>query len=326
MRATAVVAAALGSVALVGGTQAQAVDGDSATGASASASASASTDAAGEAAASSAPSASASTSALPSASAGTSTSPSASPEPSHTPGAVGDLPRPSPGKECREYPFGENSVRSELRGLPGTIVAGSGWHEFGYRATNISDRTLAQVDLNIDLGVVRSDGVTDVDQLLLTLQWFDVADQTWKKAPKEIANYGLFAGARDLRAGEYVDARMRIRVENGAPAASAYFFTVGYSLGVEGKCGHGAAYRWDFKVVPAGTPPVSGGSSPRPVPATHPSASASPVPAPDRVSLPVAGRLASTGSSDDTPLLTALGTGAVLLGTGTVVLARRRTR
>lgn len=246
-------------------------------------------------------------------------------QPSHTPTTgVSKLPTPGIG-ECKQFPADEDSVRTSLRGLPARIVAGSGWHEFTYRALNISDRTLERVNLDMELGTV-DHRVSDISELLLTVEWFDTANGQWRTTTERGKDlWGYFAGAKNIKAGEYVDARMRIKVDAKAPAAAGFFFTFGYSMGEgDGRCGSGDLYQWDFTIDTAGTKPTKDDAKGKPVKPGTPGAQNRPIPQGDRTELPVSGRLAETGSSSTAPVVAAIGAAAVAAGGGALFTARRR--
>ncbi|MFE3526617.1 LAETG motif-containing sortase-dependent surface protein [Streptomyces sp. NPDC059161] len=249
-------------------------------------------------------------------------------QPTRTPTTeVSKLPTPGLG-ECKQYPADEDSVRTSLRGLPNKIVAGSGWHEFTYRALNISDRTLERVNLDMELGTV-DHRVSDISELLVTVEWFDTPSGKWRTTTERGKDlWGYFAGAKNIKASEYVEARMRIKVDGKAPAAAGFFFTSGYSMGEgDGRCSFGELVQWDFTIVPAGTKPTKdpNDAKGKPVKPGGPGTPQTrPVAQGDRTELPVSGRLAETGSSSTTLVVAAVGAAAVAAGSGALYIARRR--
>ncbi|MGW4894314.1 LAETG motif-containing sortase-dependent surface protein [Kitasatospora sp. NPDC004240] len=330
--ATAAVATVMGSATLMAAPLASAT-GSSLTAASPSTTPTASASA--SASASPSASASASTSAQPSASASPTASTSARPSSSASPSAgatvtpsttptPSDLKTPFPD-QCEAWPADENSVQTSLRGLPGNIVAGSGWHEFTYRATNISKRTLTQVDIDLHLGTV-DPRVKDVEDLMVTVEWWDASAGQWKNADRGAETWGFFASARNIGAGQYADAKMRIMVDGKAPASSGFFLTAGFSMGKEGNCSFGDVYLFGFEIAAAGGK-ASGGD------ATGKTVKVSDLKGVDelrgkgkgpRAALTTGGNLAETGSSSATPVIAGVGAATLLAGAATVVVLRRR--
>ncbi|MFB7613183.1 LAETG motif-containing sortase-dependent surface protein [Kitasatospora sp. NPDC056181] len=346
--ASAATAVVLGSVALATApaASATATTGPTAT-SSASPSASATSAAPASPAASGSPSAAAPTgSASPSASAsasatkppkgtpsaGASTgsaSPSAGPSTPTSGATPSDLKTAFPS-ECKNWPVADKRpIDTSLPGLPSKLEAGSGWHEFTYRASNTTSQTLIQVDLDLHMG---TDGlaVKDVSELLVTVEWYDSAAKQWKNAYR-YDEWGFFATARTIKAGEYVEAKMRIKADAKAPTANGFFLTSGYSLSENGDCDFGHVNLFKFTVNAAGTP-AGKPEDAKPTPVTPADAAALPgvtkagkdVPRNERTQLPVAGRLAETGSSSATPVIAGVGAATLLAGTAAVVLLRRR--
>lgn len=147
----------------------------------------------------------------------------------------------------------EERGKTGLLGLPGTIVAGSGWHEFTYRVTNVSAVTVMETDLSIYLGTA-DPKIDDVSELGVTVEWFDPRSGAWK--PVEGEGAGVFdnqdfATLAGVEPGEHADAAMRIKIDKSAKAGTGYFFTQGYSYGEDDRCGFDEISRFDFAVVPA---------------------------------------------------------------------------
>ncbi|MCX5197079.1 LPXTG cell wall anchor domain-containing protein [Streptomyces sp. NBC_00249] len=274
------------------------------------------------------------TSAQPGASANPGASASTKPGPSAS-GTPGATPSPSWSRPtfCSGIPDEERG-KTSLRGLPGKIVAGSGWHEFTYRVSNVSKTTVMETDVSIFLGTA-DPKLHDTAQLAVTVEWFNPNTGQWKAIEGGDAgvfdNYE-FATAKQLKPGEYADARMRIRIGDKATPGTGYFFTIGHSFGTDGQCGFDDISEFDFTVLAPGSKPGSvGDSKGKPAkPGTpglpDPKADAGNKPAPQggRAELPVSGRLAETGSSSTLPTVAALGGAAVVAGAGAVFLVRRR--
>ncbi|KOG55718.1 hypothetical protein ADK76_21030 [Streptomyces griseoflavus] len=231
--------------------------------------------------------------------------------------------------ECADY-SSERAVRTELRGLPSKLVAGSGWVDFTFRATNISGRHITSVSA-FALVYALKDPTTDDVSDHLTFQWLDAKTGTWKRVPAAEENDGFFAslGGRDgLRPGEYAEARLRLKADAKTPASYGGAVSVGWYANADHECGFSEAMDYDFTILPAGSGK----------PGTHvPDARGKPGkpghrpnrPAPQggtkqQVQLPVTGKLADTGASSGLPALALAGGAAVALGVGAVFAVRRR--
>ncbi|MFE1762900.1 hypothetical protein ACFW81_01550 [Streptomyces angustmyceticus] len=332
--ATAAVTAVLGPLALLSAPGAYAAGGAPAAAGSqpaAAATASASASASVSVSASVSASTSHPAAAAGAAASGTSAKPGAEPSPTYT--------RPT---FCSGIPDEERG-KTGLRGLPSKIVAGSGWHGFAYRVTNVSKIKVMETDVSLMLGTA-DPKLKDVAQLAVTVQWFNPATGKWKPIEGEGAEFrdnDEFATIKSLKPGEYADAKMRIKIGGKAKAGTGYFFTLGHSYGEDGQCGFDKISQFNFTVLPAGSRPgkvadAKGrpGKPGKAVPvakdggrgASAPAAKTAHHLAPQGTldELPVTGRLAETGSSDALPTVAATGGAAVLAGVGTVLVVRRR--
>lgn len=278
------------------------------------------------------PTAGASTSGAAPQAAPTPAKPSAEPSPTYT--------RPT---FCSGIPD-EDRGKTGLRGLPSKIVAGSGWHAFTYRVSNVSKIKVMETDVSLYLGT-GDPKINDASELSVAVQWYSPATGKWKPVEGEGAAFGdndEFATVKNLKPGEYADAKMRIKIGGKAKAGNGYFFTTGHSYGEDGQCGFDAISRFDFTVLTPGTRPhgkvedAKGrphkpGTGGVPGQAGQPGTAGQPGNAAHRLSsqgaldeLPVTGTLAATGSSDALPTVAAIGGAAVLAGVGTVFAVRRR--
>ncbi|MEU4208482.1 LAETG motif-containing sortase-dependent surface protein [Streptomyces sp. NPDC026206] len=254
--------------------------------------------------------------------------PSASPSPTYT--------RPA---FCMPI-FGEDRGKTGLRGLPGKIVAGSGWHEFTYRVVNVSKIKVMETDISLSLGSA-DPKVNDVAELSVTVEWYNPATGKWKPIEGEGAKFqdnDDFATVKSLKPGEYADARMRIKIGEKAKAGSGYFFTIGHSYGEDGQCGFDEISQFDFTVLSPGSKPgkvddakgkpgkpgrtENGGKAGQGAgvgqAGNKPSAKG------ELAELPVTGSLAETGSSSSALLIAGIGGAAVVVGAGALFVVRRR--
>ncbi|MGW1072985.1 LAETG motif-containing sortase-dependent surface protein [Streptomyces sp. NPDC002537] len=235
----------------------------------------------------------------------------------------------------------EDRGKTSLRGLPSRIVAGSGWHEFTYRVTNVSKVKVMETDVSLYLGSA-DPKVDDVSQLSVTVEWYDPNSGKWERIEGDGARFDAeheFATVKSLKPGEYADAKMRISIGGKAKAGSGYFFTIGHSYGEDGQCGFDEISQFDFSVLaPGSTPGKVGDATGKPgKPSTsghgakgsqggdagknpgHKPAGQGPL-----SEIPVSGSLAKTGSSSDMPMIAGIGGAAVVVGAGALFVVKRR--
>jgi LPXTG-motif cell wall-anchored protein len=225
----------------------------------------------------------------------------------------------------------EERGKTSLRGFPSKIVAGSGWHDFDYRVTNVSKIKVMETVVSLDLGTA-DPKLDDIAQLAVTVQWFNPETGTWKAIQGEGADvfgHNDFATVKTLEPGEFADARMRIKVGEKAEAGTGYFFTTGYSYGEDGQCGFDDISEFDFTVLAPGAEPGKvGDATGKPGKAedanTAHGSGNTPAPQGGLGEIPVSGSLAETGSSSTLPTTAAIGGAAVILGAGAVFVVRRR--
>lgn len=235
-------------------------------------------------------------------------------EPSATPPTTpGD--EPTEPAEC-ENPSDEAAISTTLRGLPSKVVAGSGWHNFTFRATNTSDVAMTSVDAYVMLSAIENENFDDVSHLL-TVQWYDEGAGVWEN----VDEYGYFASLADLAPGEYADAKLRLKVDAKTPGSYGFAFAIGAYQNANGDCGYSDGSEYEFDVLVAGSNP---GSVP---PATgKPSDHKPSKPAPQGglKELPVTGKLAETGSSSALPTIAAVAGVTMAVGAGAIFVVRRR--
>ncbi|MFD7664871.1 LAETG motif-containing sortase-dependent surface protein [Streptomyces sp. NPDC059788] len=234
---------------------------------------------------------------------------------------------PTDEPECADY-SSERAVRTELRGLPSKIVAGSGWVDFTFRATNISTKHIKSVAAFALLSALKIPTTDDVSDHL-TFQWFDVGSGTWQRVPGAEENDGFFVslGGRDgLRPGEYAEARLRLKADAKTPASWGGAFSLGWYANADHECGYSEAVDYDFDILPTGSakPHVPDSQGKPGKPGKHPNRPAPHGGSEQQVQLPVTGRLAETGASSVLPVVALSGAAAVALGAGAVFVVRRR--
>ncbi|MEV5506381.1 LAETG motif-containing sortase-dependent surface protein [Streptomyces orinoci] len=223
----------------------------------------------------------------------------------------------SPAATPGSCAVGSPLARTELHGLPGQLVAGSGWHEFTYRVSNTSTAQLPSVAAYVEVFSYR--GATETSGHL-RLQWYDPKARRWQDIRYRA---GYFAEVRELRPGGHADARLRLAVDAKAPAGSGAAFQIGYYRTAEHGCGYSPGASYPFEVLAAGS--ERGDAKPAAKPAVRPAHEVNrTAPQGELAKLPANGELAHTGSSSAMPVLGALSGAAVLVGAGAVVFSRRR--
>nr|WP_240449084.1 LPXTG cell wall anchor domain-containing protein [Streptomyces harenosi] len=216
--------------------------------------------------------------------------------------------------ECKD-----SKVDVDIKGLPGKIAAGSGWHKFSLNVVNNSDATLRDLSY---LAGASSD--KDGEDLFTTdrvqLQAWDPEAEVWQDLNVVGYAIGYVGHTPELEAGYEVDIPLRINVTSKAPVGA------GFSLGAtiygdsDGACTGYGDVSYEFQIVAAGTDtegtrPAEGGRAPVADSKTKPAVTTSPQ---------VTGTLAATGSSSALPVIGLVGGVAVVAGAGAVFAVRRR--
>ncbi|WP_053142733.1 LPXTG cell wall anchor domain-containing protein [Streptomyces ambofaciens] len=255
------------------------------------------------------PSGSPSTSAPETTAPGTSTPP-ASPSPSTSAPEESETPDPEPSV-CED-----TKVDVGMSGLPGSIAAGSGWHEFSLNVANNSDSTLR--DLEYLAGASADlDGEELFESKKVGLQAWNPEDKAWENLDEFGYAVGYIGYTDELAPGYEVDIAMRINVRADAPVGAG--FTLGATIygDTDGECTGFGDVAYKFQIVAAGTDtegtePQEGGKAP--VAVEKPAAGT-----PE-----VTGSLAETGAGSALPMIGLVGGLALVVGGGAVFAVRRR--
>ncbi|MCZ4120588.1 LAETG motif-containing sortase-dependent surface protein [Streptomyces sp. H39-S7] len=233
------------------------------------------------------------------------TSPKPTTEPSEDPGL------------CADKPGYEEKVVSRITGLPGKIVAGSGWHNLTLTADNKSGSDIS--DLGFYAGVGSEDAPDAFSSKKVLLQAYDTESRTWQNINDGEGHSVGFAGYVDkLKAGAKVTIKLRLDVKAGTAPVKGLTIGGGVYINDKGNCFGDSTVAYTFSIVAAGTKtegtvPQTGGKVPVPVSA------------PDKATTPkVTGHLAETGSSSVMPQLALAGGAAVAVGVGAMFVVRRR--
>lgn len=234
-------------------------------------------------------------------------------------------PEPSPEPtECETDDEGVDqgsALDLSVDGLPGRIVAGSGWHPFELTASNTSDKALGSVSW---LAAVDNDAVEEDDWLsnYAKLEYRDPETGDWNSIAGDVGN-GFYFGETTLGPKKTVDIELRVNITAKAPAGGGYAIGIGGYLDEEENCTHSSVAYYEFTVLAPGsgnenpgdaTPGKGDGK--KPLPATKPQGGAK--------ELPATGALAETGAGSMLPTLGLIGGVTVLAGAGVVFAVRRR--
>ncbi|MFJ9854157.1 LAETG motif-containing sortase-dependent surface protein [Streptomyces sp. NPDC101150] len=248
---------------------------------------------------------------------GDDTKPTSTPEPS-----TSATPTAKPTEEPTDEPTcaeqsDEMAISTELRGLPSKVVAGSGWKNFTFRATNTSDKAMKSVDAYVALAGISNGNFDDISKLL-TVQWYDEDTRTWESITDED---GYFASVDGLKPGEYADAKLRLKVDAKTPGSYGFAFTIGAYHDQDDVCGFSDVAEYDFDILVAGSHP---GTVPPAKSKPGKAKGNKPAPTGDLKQIPVTGKLAETGSSSALPTIALVGGVAMALGAGAIFVVRRR--
>ncbi|MFE5714430.1 LPXTG cell wall anchor domain-containing protein [Streptomyces sp. NPDC056501] len=232
----------------------------------------------------------------------------------------------------------ESSLKVALSG-PKTITAGTS-AVFSLRVTNTSDQTLEEVQAYAAAFQVPESGdliddETDWENQLIQVEWSSADNLEWT----EFSDKDDAIELGNMVKGGSADVKLRLTVDADAPAGEGMAFAGGaYETNDDEGCGTGDMTTAEFDILAAkddkpSPKPTSATESPEPSPST-----ATPTPAPTVTSTGNGnttqqggssntavnnGALAATGANDTLPLGLAAA-GAVVLGAGALLFARRR--
>ncbi|ALO10318.1 hypothetical protein AQF52_4724 [Streptomyces venezuelae] len=243
------------------------------------------------------------------------------------------------GAICEEELEEESSLKVALTG-PKTITAGTS-AVFSLRVTNTSDQTLEAVQAYAAAFQVPESGdviddETDWENQLIQVEWSSADNLEWTEFSEKDDAIEL----GNMVKGGSADVKLRLTVDADAPAGEGMAFAGGaYELNDDEGCGVGDMATAEFDILAAkgdkpSPKPTSATESPEPTPSATTT-----TPAPTATAstgngnttqqggssnTPVNnGTLAATGANDTLPLGLAAA-GAVALGAGALVFARRR--
>ncbi|MFF2844980.1 LAETG motif-containing sortase-dependent surface protein [Streptomyces sp. NPDC058001] len=251
-----------------------------------------------------------------------STTPPVSTSPSGDPSSTATTsPEPTgkptePSGWCEDDENYKHPLKVGLSGLPGKIVAGSGWHPFTLSVKNSSDVTFEDVIFYAGVGPNDEEAENAFRASQVRLQakvggvWEDVVDEE---------GYSMnFLDLSTIPAGKTLNYQLRLDVRSNAPIGSALTIGGGFYLDEAAQCVGSEQVGYVIEIVKPGTgtdgtKPQEGGKAP--IPTEKPNSGNT---------QKVTGNLAETGSSSALPVIGLVGGIAVVAGAGAVFVVRRR--
>ncbi|MEW2634599.1 LAETG motif-containing sortase-dependent surface protein [Streptomyces sp. NPDC048389] len=239
-------------------------------------------------------------------------------------GEIPDVELPPYCEELDEN-FEEKALGLKLSGLPGKIVAGSGWEDFNLTITNNSKADLKEVAFYAEV----ENYELDEDKWLskhVELQFRLPGTDEWERIGDESYAGDYFWGVETMKSQDFVKIDLRVSIAKDAPAGDSYAIGSGGYLGdVEGQecIAENAGASADFTVLKPGTPNENPGEA-KPGEGKPEDKGPDPKPQGGVKELPVTGNLAETGSDSSLPVIGAVGGVAILAGAGVVFAMKRR--
>ncbi|MDN3248508.1 LAETG motif-containing sortase-dependent surface protein [Streptomyces sp. ZSW22] len=261
-----------------------------------------------------------------------------------TPGSGTTEPAPSPSTsaptdeptepELPEVPVCEEidadyagaKVSADIKGLPGKIVAGDGYHPFELVVTNESKTDVKEVAFYAEVENYEFEDESKFLSSYVDLEFKNPETGAWDRVGDDdwAGDYFFFMEKLKAKATQTVD--MRLSVDAKAPAGDAYSFAFGaYLDDIDGQeCIAAGWSQYDFQILASGSgnpnpgtakPSDKGDDKDRKISVKKPQGDVSKLPT---------GSLAETGSSSALPTIGLVGGLAVVVGAGAVFVVRRR--
>ncbi|MFF1694347.1 LAETG motif-containing sortase-dependent surface protein [Streptomyces sp. NPDC058257] len=239
-----------------------------------------------------------------------------------------DDPTEEPTEEPSQCPVDEDGTDADskleiaLSGLPGKIVAGSGWHQFKLTAANPTDEDLGEVQWLAAVDKF-TDSEKEKDWLAnyAQIQYFNPDSKAWESIADEVTG-GLYFGTTELGAKDKVDIKLRLDISAKAPTGDGYALGLGGYLDSEQNCVHESFSYYEFTVLKPGSDNEAPGKAEENEGDKKPSAGKKPQGGAKVI--PTTGNLAETGSSSALPTIGLVGGLAVIAGAGAVFVVRRK--
>ncbi|WP_405732524.1 LPXTG cell wall anchor domain-containing protein [Streptomyces sp. NBC_00028] len=216
--------------------------------------------------------------------------------------------------------FTDAKVSADIKGLPGKIVAGDGFHSFKLVVTNESDTTVDGVAFYAEIENYEIDEAKWLSPYV-DLEFKNPDTGSWDRIGDDDFAGDYFFYVDELKAGKSQSVNLRVSIDAKAPAGDAYSFGSGaYLDNVDGQdCIAEGWAQYDFSVLKAGSKNDDPGEA---TPSDNGNGSVK-KPQGDVSELPT-GNLAETGSSSALPTIGLVGGVAIVAGAGAVFAVRRR--
>ena len=176
-------------------------------------------------------------------------SPTTTPEPSEEPSDP-DVPY----CEDLDENYGDAKVSADIKGLPGKIVAGDGFHNFNLVVTNESKADIKGVAFYAEIENYELDEAKFLSPYV-TLEFKNTESGNWERIGDEnwAGDYFFYVESLKAKASEKVD--LRFSVGKGAPAGDSYSFGSGAYLDKikDQDCIAEGWAQYDFEVLKAGS-------------------------------------------------------------------------
>jgi len=212
-------------------------------------------------------------------------------------------------------------VSADIKGLPGKIVAGDGFHNFKLTVTNDAKTTVEGVAFYAEVENYELDESKYLSPYV-DLEFKNPETGSWDRIGSDDWAGDYFFYVDKLKAGQSETVALRVSIDAKAPAGDAYSFGSGaYLDNVDGQdCIAEGWAQYDFEVLKAGSANHNPGSA---TPSDKGSKDSVKKPQGEISDLPT-GNLAETGSSSALPVIGLVGGVAVVAGAGAVFAVRRR--
>ncbi|MEV6943206.1 LPXTG cell wall anchor domain-containing protein [Streptomyces sp. NPDC051172] len=265
----------------------------------------------------------------------TPTAPASSSPTASAPASQSGEPTPSTSAEPSEDPSDPNvpfcedvdknyegaKVSADIKGLPGKIVAGDGFHNFKLTVTNDAKTRVEGVAFYAEVENYELDESKYLSPYV-DLEFKNPETGSWDRIGSDDWAGDYFFFVKELKAGQSQTVALRVSIDSKAPAGDAYSFGSGaYLDNVEGQdCIAEGWAQYDFKVLKAGSANTDPGSA---TPSDKGSKDSVKKPQGEISALPT-GNLAETGAGSALPVIGLVGGVAVVAGAGAVFAVRRR--
>ncbi|MEU2951024.1 cell wall protein [Streptomyces xanthochromogenes] len=217
--------------------------------------------------------------------------------------------------------FYTDEVTADIKGLPGKIVAGDGFHSFKLVITNASGTTIDGVAFYAEVENYELDEAKFLSPYV-DLEFKNTETGTWDRIGNDEWAGDYFFYVDHMKAGKSVTVDLRVGIDAEAPAGDAYSFGSGtYLSNVDGQaCMAEGWAQYDFEVLEPGSENPDVGSA---TPSGNGSKNSVKKPQGDVSGLPT-GNLADTGADSVLPTIGLMSGVALVVGAGALFAVRRR--